>query len=346
MSSTKISPRPPIAPAWTTSETASGIVMKYRVISGCVTVTGPPRSIWRRKIGITLPEEPRTLPKRTATKRVGDVAAVPERLDDPLADAPSTGPSRSSGSTALSVETSTKRSASNSTATSATTRVASDVVAHGLDRVRLHQRHVLVRRGVEDDRGLVALEDLAASSARLPTSASTAAHGGEAALVARARARSRTARVSALLDEDEPRRAEARDLAAELRADRAAGAGDEHASVRRGTTRSPRGRPRPARGRARPRPARAGSARRGRRRPRSARAAPAASSPGSTRGAPSRRPSRARSPGADGIAISTSSGRCSRRIARQVVDRAEHADPVHAQVAVLRGSSSTRPIGV
>jgi hypothetical protein len=45
--------------------------MKNRVISGCVTPTGPPRSIWRRKIGITLPDEPRTFPKRTATKRVG-----------------------------------------------------------------------------------------------------------------------------------------------------------------------------------------------------------------------------------------------------------------------------------
>ena len=36
MSRTKISPRPPIEPAWTTSETASGVVMKKRVISGCV----------------------------------------------------------------------------------------------------------------------------------------------------------------------------------------------------------------------------------------------------------------------------------------------------------------------
>ena len=54
--------------------------------------------------------------------------------------APSTGPSPSSGSTALSVETSTKRFAPNSTATSATMRVAERVVAHRLERVRLHQR--------------------------------------------------------------------------------------------------------------------------------------------------------------------------------------------------------------
>ena len=44
--------------------------MKKRVISGLVTVTGPPRSIWRRKIGITDPDEPSTFPNRTATNRV------------------------------------------------------------------------------------------------------------------------------------------------------------------------------------------------------------------------------------------------------------------------------------
>src|SRR6476620_1039577 len=44
--------------------------MKNRVISGVVTRTGPPRSICLRKIGITEPDEPSTLPKRTATKRV------------------------------------------------------------------------------------------------------------------------------------------------------------------------------------------------------------------------------------------------------------------------------------
>ena len=46
--------------------TASWIVMKYRVMRSSVTVTGPPRSIWRRKTGTTLPDEPSTFPKRTA----------------------------------------------------------------------------------------------------------------------------------------------------------------------------------------------------------------------------------------------------------------------------------------
>ena len=35
-----------------------------------VTVTGPPRSIWLRKIGTTLPEEASTLPNRTVMNRV------------------------------------------------------------------------------------------------------------------------------------------------------------------------------------------------------------------------------------------------------------------------------------
>ena len=57
----------PIVPAWITSCVASGIVIKYRRISGCVTVTGPPRAICSRKIGTTLPDDPRTFPNRTTT---------------------------------------------------------------------------------------------------------------------------------------------------------------------------------------------------------------------------------------------------------------------------------------
>ena len=65
ISSTNTSPPWASEPARITSCTASGIVMKKRVMSGSVTVTGPPASIWRRKIGTTEPEELRTLPKRT-----------------------------------------------------------------------------------------------------------------------------------------------------------------------------------------------------------------------------------------------------------------------------------------
>ena len=98
--------------------------MKKRVISGCVTVTGPPRAIWRRKIGITEPDEPSTLPKRTATNRVATSARWPHVStihSQSAFDCPMT----VCGFAALSVETSTNRFAPNSTATSATVRVPS-----------------------------------------------------------------------------------------------------------------------------------------------------------------------------------------------------------------------------
>src|SRR6266702_4046667 len=65
MSRMKISPPRPMAPACITSWLASGMVMKYRCISGWVTVTGPPAAICFWKIGTTLPLLPSTLPKRT-----------------------------------------------------------------------------------------------------------------------------------------------------------------------------------------------------------------------------------------------------------------------------------------
>jgi len=70
ISSTNTSPPCASEPDLITSCTASGIVMKNRVMSGSVTVTGPPAAIWRRKIGTTDPEEPSTLPKRTAANAV------------------------------------------------------------------------------------------------------------------------------------------------------------------------------------------------------------------------------------------------------------------------------------
>ena len=75
MSSTKISPPFAMPPAWMTSCTASGMVMKKRSMSGCVTVTGPPSAICFLNRGITLPLLPSTLPKRTAANTVFDVRA-------------------------------------------------------------------------------------------------------------------------------------------------------------------------------------------------------------------------------------------------------------------------------
>ena len=87
-------------------------------------MTGPPRAICFRKIGITLPDEPSTFPKRTAQNRVSASARWPHAStihSHSAFDCPIT----VFGFTALSVETRTNRLAPNSTATSATFRVTS-----------------------------------------------------------------------------------------------------------------------------------------------------------------------------------------------------------------------------
>ena len=124
--------------------------MKKRVRSGWRTVTGPPRSICRRKIGITEPDEPSTLPNRTATKRV---ATSSRSAYDSISHSQTAfdWPIMFRGFAALSVEIRTKRSTSASIAASTRLRVAEDVVRHRLHRVRLEHRDVLVRGGVEDD---------------------------------------------------------------------------------------------------------------------------------------------------------------------------------------------------
>ena len=123
----------------------------------------------------------------------------------------------------------TKRSTSLAIAASATTPCAEDVVRHRHERVRLHQRHVLVRRRVEDDVGPVALEDLAQPAAVAHVGEHRDA-GAEAALVDEL-ALDVEERALGLVDHHDPRRLGARELAAELGADRAAGAGDEHGLV-------------------------------------------------------------------------------------------------------------------
>ncbi len=46
------------------------MVIKYRIISRWVTVTGPPLRICSRNKGTTEPEDSSTFPKRTMQKRV------------------------------------------------------------------------------------------------------------------------------------------------------------------------------------------------------------------------------------------------------------------------------------
>ena len=109
ISNTKISPPLPIKPACITNCTASGIDIKKRVISGCVTVTGPPLAICSRNLGITLPLLPNTLPKRTITKCVADFAP-PSKLWQTISAKRLLAPITLVGFTALSVEISTNRS--------------------------------------------------------------------------------------------------------------------------------------------------------------------------------------------------------------------------------------------
>jgi hypothetical protein len=50
--------------------------MKKRTMSGWVTVTGPPRAIWRSNSGTTEPAEPSTLPNRTTEARSVEPALI------------------------------------------------------------------------------------------------------------------------------------------------------------------------------------------------------------------------------------------------------------------------------
>ncbi len=78
------------------------------MISGCVTVIGPPRAICSLNFGITLPDEPSTLPKRTAMKRVFGNSTVSDETT--ISAARLVAPITLVGLTALSVLISTKRS--------------------------------------------------------------------------------------------------------------------------------------------------------------------------------------------------------------------------------------------
>ena len=141
MSSTKMPPWPapgsaaPATPstlACSTSPTASRTVMKYRCISGCVTVSGPPRSNCRRNSGTTDPVLPSTLPNRTVTQRI---AAPPARTAATssawqyISANRLLAPITLLGFTALSVEISTIARAPAARAASATCRVPTVLVS-------------------------------------------------------------------------------------------------------------------------------------------------------------------------------------------------------------------------
>ena len=120
--------------------------------------------------------------------------------------------------------------------------------------------------------------------------------------------------VLGVVDEHDPPRADARDLAAQLGADRAAGAGDEHDLARRGSARRGRAPCAPARGRARPRPAPRAPGARVDRAAAAARRPSAACAPGCRARGTRARIRAQRRPGAEGIAMITSSGSASSRM--------------------------------
>ena len=305
-----------------------------------VTVTGPPAAIWRRKIGTTEPDEPSTLPNRTVEKRVSRESVL-RRFDRPL------GERLRRAHHGLGRDRLVGRHEHEALRARLARRGRDDprghgVVAHRLDRVLLHQRHVLVGRGVEHDARAVLLEDLAHAH----RVAAVGEHGRRAREVALLLelAPDLEERVLRVLHEDQPlaaRRARsggrARSRSTRRRRSRAR-------SRRSGTRRRGRSRPAPARARERPPPGPRGPDGRARRR-----RASSSKVVGSVRtGMP--RPRQAvttfcRSmPGADGIAITTSSGpAASSTRSSSSVAPSTFRPPIRCPC--LRGSSSTKPIG-
>ena len=213
-----------------TSWTASGIVMKKRVISGSVTVTGPPSAIWRRKIGTTEPEEPSTLPNRTERERrvLGSAASAASTAHSASAfDAPIT----VAGSTALSVETSTNVLHARRRPPRAPSRAwPSALLRTASTGLRSIIADVLVGGGVEDDRRPVL--------GRAPRGCRSSSLQSASTATAAAKWRSSTSSrwiskrlSSAWSTQHERARPDAGDLAAQLGADRPAGARDQHAAA-------------------------------------------------------------------------------------------------------------------
>ncbi len=200
-------------------------------MSGWVTVSGPPRSNWRWNSGTTEPVLPSTLPNRTVMQRMpwpalrAAISSAWQYISASRFEAPIT----LVGFTALSVEISTIACAPTARAASATWRVPATLVS-------------------SPSSGLASTIGTCFSAAAWNTSS-----GRYASNTARMRASSRMSAISALavhlrvglgqLDVDLPQRVfavveqdqrlrpERRDLARELAADGAAGAGDDDAAA-------------------------------------------------------------------------------------------------------------------
>ena len=227
MSSTSASPGAPIAPAWMTSW--HGLLDGHEV-AGDVGVGDGDRAAagdLRRRT----PSAPtrgcrarcRSAPRRSASSAASRGVASPSAARRCAWSSRA----RSSGLAALSVEMLTKRSTPAASAASSTLRVPMTLVFTASAGYCSSSGQVLERRGVEDDLGPPRREDLRRARPRSRMSHSTTSsesssarpsqrqlHGVQGGLVA--------------VEHDQLGRAEPVDLAAQLGADRAAGAGDEH----------------------------------------------------------------------------------------------------------------------
>ena len=132
------------------------------------------------------------------------------------------------GATALSVETSTKRPTPCSPATCATTLVAIALLRTASTGLASIRPDVLVGGGVEDDRRPVLGEDLAHALLLLAVREHGGEHRGRYVALVLELALDREEVVLGVVEQHDPVRLHAGDLAAQLRADRAAGAGHEH----------------------------------------------------------------------------------------------------------------------
>ena len=189
-------------------------------------MTGPPRSICLRKIGITLPDEFRTLPKRTATKRVATSRRCPNDStthSQSAFDCPIT----VFGLTALSVEMKTKRSTPNSAASSTRIRVPTMLLRTDSSGCVSSIATCLYAAAWNTTVGLVLLEHLSPHRLAILDVDELRQRRGEVALGDEL-ALDLEQRPLGVVDEDQPRRSDARDLPAQLGADRAAGSRDEH----------------------------------------------------------------------------------------------------------------------
>ena len=199
-------------------------------MSGCVTVTGPPASICALNFGTTDPFEASTLPNRTEISRIGglragcDAEIVVERLAIHFGKALGQAEHRHRLDRLVGRDHHHRLGAGRERRIGDIDR-AEDVGLDALAPVALEDRHMLERRGMEHDVRLELVHQ--------PHDALAVADIGDPAFddgagaLRRQRLGDGIERRLGILDHQQPRGAEGHDAVADLRADRAAAAGDD-----------------------------------------------------------------------------------------------------------------------